>query len=74
LLLNRLAHLDLLGVTGFLVQFGAQAAEVLGGSGGGVRGAGEAFAGALFVVEAGGRGGEVRCGGGLEEMVAGGRG
>lgn len=39
---------------GFLVQFGAQAAQVLGGGGGGVGGAGEAFAGALFVVESGG--------------------
>ncbi len=38
---------------GFLVQFGAQAAQVLGGGGGGVGGAGEAFAGALFVVESG---------------------
>lgn len=38
----------------FLVQFGAQAAQVLGGGGGGVGGAGEAFAGALFVVESGG--------------------
>ncbi len=36
---------------GFLVEFGAQAAQVLGGGGGGVGGAGEAFAGALFVVE-----------------------
>jgi len=36
---------------GFLMEFGAQAAEVLGGGGGGVGGAGEAFAGALFVVE-----------------------
>jgi len=38
-------------VPGFLVEFGAQAAQVLGGGGSGVGGAGEAFAGALFVVE-----------------------
>lgn len=38
-------------MTGFLVEFGAEAAQVLGGGGGGVGGAGEAFAGALFVVE-----------------------
>ena len=36
---------------GFLVEFRAQAAQVLGRGRGGVGGAGDAFAGAFFVVE-----------------------
>lgn len=38
-------------MAGFLVEFRAQAAQVLGGGGGSVGGSGDAFAGAFFVVE-----------------------